>query len=138
MTTAEKLRFLADRAEDGKEFKINRLGYRFNNGELEVNTGMWRLSGVLFDTLISRSADLTPKWEFTEDEKVILRNLPDDFQWIARDESDWLYFYTTKPNKASIEWLVGTGYTANLRVLDHLFQCIQWTDTEPCEFRKYL
>ena len=40
-----------------------------------------------------------PQWAFTDDEKVILRNLPDEFKWIARDSDDYLAIFTTKPRK---------------------------------------
>ena len=33
MTLAEKLRFLADRADDGKEFYIDGCLYKYQNGE---------------------------------------------------------------------------------------------------------
>ena len=83
--------------------------------------------------------ELKPQWEFTEDEKAILRNLPDEFRWIARDESDnQLYVYTSKPAKYNDVWLYVIGKTRNFNIVKHLFQSIQWSDDEPCEFRKYL
>ena len=46
------------------------------------------------------------KWRFTEDEKVILRNLDKKFKWIARDNDNYLYIYQSKPEKSSScdEW----------------------------------
>lgn len=80
-----------------------------------------------------------PRWTFTEEEKALLRNLPDDFRWIARDESDWLYVYTLKPIKATNQhWVYEDGGRADLNIFRSIFQSIQWSDDEPCEFRKYL
>lgn len=79
------------------------------------------------------------KWNFTEDEKVILRNLPEGYKWIARDMNGGLYIFTEKPRKNNVDWLC--NYMNNFRgipMFQHIFQCIQWSDTEPCEFRKYI
>ena len=76
-------------------------------------------------------------WNFTEDEKVILRNLPKGYNWIARDGNKDLYIYITKPCKIEDIW----DYDESLYELDlfkHLFQTIQWEDAEPCEFRKFI
>lgn len=78
-----------------------------------------------------------PKWTFTEDEKVILRNITKEFNWIARDNSGDLYIYDIKPTKRECAW--GFTYKCDsLRVFNHLFQTIKWQDNEPCEFRKYI
>lgn len=76
---------------------------------------------------------------FTDDEKVILRNLPDEFKWIARDSDDYLAIFTTKPRKDCeySVWL-GGGDVLCLKGFNHIFQSIKWEDDEPCEFRKYL
>ena len=76
------------------------------------------------------------KWKFTEDEKVILRNLPEEYKYIARDMNDELYVYIEKPIKNNTNWFVFGSFW--LPIFEHIFQCIQWTDTEPCEFRKYI
>lgn len=78
-----------------------------------------------------------PKWTFTEDEKVILRNLPEEYQYIVRDESGSLTVWTDKPKKAIYTWKGGNVFI-HFDEYGHLFRCIQWTDDEPCEFRKYL
>ena len=76
------------------------------------------------------------KWVFTEDEKVILRNLAEEYEYIARDENNDLYIFVTPPVKGSCTW--GTLGGSGILIFSHLFQCIKWTDTEPCEFRKYI
>ena len=83
------------------------------------------------------------KWKFTEDEKVILRNLSKEFCCIARDEDGNLWLYKEKPHK-NIDFIipdkiwVGGGEYIDFTIYNHLFQCIQWSDEEPCEFRKFI
>ena len=66
--------------------------------------------------------------QLTEDEKVILRNLPKEYKWIARDENGCLYVYTSKPEKVITMWK-GSGLP--MMPFSHLFQFIQWKDDEP-------
>lgn len=66
----------------------------------------------------------------TEDEKTILRNLPEDYKWIARDESGVLYIYHDKPKKKEFIWILGFG-SSRLNLFDHLFKMVQWADDEP-------
>ena len=92
----------------------------------------------IFSLDMLKSAVNEPKqWKFTEDEKVILRNLPKEYNWIARDSNKDLYIYITKPCKIEDIW----DYDESPHELDsfeHLFQTIQWDDAEPCEFRKFI
>ena len=83
------------------------------------------------------------KWQFTEDEKVILRNLPKEYKWIARDNNDKLWLYSDKPEKSSnyAVWKLADnvrGEQLEIIEFNHLFQCIQWSDPEPCEFRNFI
>ncbi|MDD4001096.1 MAG: hypothetical protein PHX62_09445 [Bacilli bacterium] len=76
------------------------------------------------------------KPKFTEDEKVILRNIPEGYNWIARDRNDIVFWYKNKPYKLlNASW---RGHDCLLNPFDNLFQSIQWEDKEPCEFRKFL
>lgn len=78
-----------------------------------------------------------PRWTFTEDEKVILRNLPKECKWIARDADNELGVFTDKPKKCEIDWNEGyaEGY---IYLFKHIFQSIKWEDEEACEFRKFI
>lgn len=66
----------------------------------------------------------------TEDEKVILRNLPGKYEWIERDENGVLYIYYDKPKKNSFTWSVAYGSRC-LNLFNHLFKMVQWADDEP-------
>ena len=66
--------------------------------------------------------------KLTEDEKVILRNLPKEYKWIARDGNGCLYVYASKPKKGITMW--GSNGLSMIP-FDHLFQFIKWEDEEP-------
>ena len=146
MNTAEKLRFLADRAEDGKEFLIDEdynKKYKFTTDNfLMVDTNFnpyWYACDLRIRFLSNYTFKLKPQWSFTEDEKVILRNLPEEYKWIARHKSGHITIHEYKPCKHNngINWLDFKEYDS-LSQFKHIFQSIQWSDEEPCEFRRYL
>lgn len=68
------------------------------------------------------------KPKLTEDEKAILRNLPKEYKWIARDIDGCLYVYASKPKKGITMW---ESDGLPMIPFDHLFQFIQWEDDEP-------
>ena len=69
-----------------------------------------------------------PKPQLNEDEKVILRSLPKDYKWIARDKNGCLYVYASKPEKVITIW---EGSGSPMIPFDHLFRFIKWEDDEP-------
>ena len=142
MNTAEKLRFLADRVEDGKEFNaFHTYVYKFIDSKLLVvnDLGEYQQSILTIDDLLSYNLKLKPQWSFTEDEKAILRNLPEKYKWVVRDNSSkTLYVYENKPEKENDEIWCPRFRATSLFMFNHLFQSIQWSDDEPCEFREYL
>lgn len=73
----------------------------------------------------------------TEDEKVILRNLPGKYEWIARDENGLLYIFQDKPEKEELSWVVGFGSRC-LSLFNHLFKMVKWEDEEPWKFEDLL
>ena len=92
---------------------------------------------VYYLDMLKPAMNKPKQWKFTEDEKVILRNLPKEYNWIARDYNGKLYIYITKPCKIEGIW----DYDESSHELDsfeHLFQTIQLDDAEPCEFRKFI
>ena len=68
------------------------------------------------------------KPQLTEDEKVILKKLPYDYKWIARDLSGMVYMFIEKPEKGQAIWY---GFGQPVIPFYHLFQFIQWEDKEP-------
>ena len=68
------------------------------------------------------------KPKLTEDEKVILRNVPQYYKWIARDGSGLIFLFSKKPSKCDCSWI---GYNDIAFPFHHLFQFIKWEDEEP-------
>ena len=136
MNLADKLRFLADRWEDGKEFYIGNVRYSLNSGKLVVIPS--GIDGEIeINDLKGLNLRLAPQWTFTEDEKVILRNLPEEYKWIARNARGDLFVYRLEPQKGKALY-IGRGFHNSFKTFEHLFQSVQWSDEEPCEFRRYL
>lgn len=65
----------------------------------------------------------------TNNERVILENIDEQYQWIARDENGDLYIYENEPHKKFC-W-VGFGEFVFFSAFNHLFQMVQWKDEEP-------
>ena len=72
----------------------------------------------------------------TEDEKVILRNLPRYYKWIVRDKCGTICAFINKPHKNGLGWS-GNFFDA-LVLFEHLFQFIKWEDEEPYSIEELL
>ena len=69
--------------------------------------------------------------KLTEDEKVILRNLPPKFKWITRDKDGTLYLFNeVEPFKECTYWRNGRD-SFEFLYFNSLFQFIKWEDKEP-------
>ncbi len=66
---------------------------------------------------------------FTEDEKIIARNIDKEYQWMARDSDRGLCVYKRKPKKEKSYWHAA-GYDY-LSPFSHLFSAVKWEDEEP-------
>ena len=82
------------------------------------------------------------KWTFTEDEKVILRNVDEKYKWIARDDDGDISISIDIPQKQHHFWkykeTVNNNNFQYLQIFNHLFKTIKWEDDNACEFRKYI
>ena len=87
------------------------------------------------ELLWERNEKEKQKPELTEDEKVILKNFPKHYEWIARDINGHLYIYASKPKKGLTIW-VGTGLP--MVSFDHLFRFIKYEDKEPYSIEELL
>ena len=68
------------------------------------------------------------KPKLNEDEKIILRNIPKEYKWIARNLSGMVYIFIERPEKGQAIWY---GCGQPMIPFYHLFQFIQWEDEEP-------
>ena len=75
------------------------------------------------------------KPQLNEDEKVILRSLPKEYKWIARDLSGMVYIFIERPEKGQAIWY---GCGQPMIPFYHLFQFIKWEDEEPYSIEKLL
>ena len=66
----------------------------------------------------------------TEDEKVILKNLPKMYEWIAKDKSGRLFLYLIKPLKIGVCW-ESESAELDFSMFGDLFQFIKWEDENP-------
>lgn len=85
--------------------------------------------------------ELNEVWEreeltLTEDERVILLNLPANYEWIARDKNGRLCVYPGRPSKAVTSWCT-SGYRF-FDLFNHLFQMVRWEDDEPWKIEDLL
>lgn len=72
------------------------------------------------------------KPKLTDDEKAILRNIPKNYKWIARDEDEMLLIFTGKPIKKDYYWKCkDEDDRCCIYLFEHLFQSIKWEDGEP-------
>ena len=67
--------------------------------------------------------------EFTNDEKIIAKNIDKNYKWIARDRDGNLCAYEEKPKKEGDNWF-SDGYEY-IYYFNHLFPAIKWDDDEP-------
>ena len=72
--------------------------------------------------------------KLTEDEKTILRNVPQYYKWIARDGNGVVCLYPDKPHKSKTLW----DSHGVLFPFHHLFKFIKWEDDEPYSIEELL
>ena len=73
--------------------------------------------------------------KLTENEKVILMNLPKEYKWIIRDHIGSLWIFEDKPNNNIFGWFYSTA--SNLP-FPNLFKFIKYEDKEPYSIEKLL
>ena len=132
--------------EEGEEFKFN-IGeayykYIVSCNELvyyDENKEEWVKSCkpiIINDLPNLKIIKLPKKKEFTDDELAIMRSLPKEYKWIARDSDGNLYTYINRPSKDTAMWR--TSRCKSLSVFNDLFQSIQWEDEEPVFIDDYV
>lgn len=129
--------------EEGEEFKLkyrndkyiveNNKLYRKGNGDYEFKESEITVNDITMCEVIK----LPNKKQFTDDELCILRNVDKGYKWIARDEDGELCLFNSKPNKLITEnyktWEnpFNTSNYKLIEIFNHIFNSIQWEDTEP-------
>lgn len=75
--------------------------------------------------------------KLTSDEKVILRNLPKEYNWIVRDSSNYICIHQEKPMKMTAFW-DSDSKTKAITIFNDLFQFIKFEDKEPYSIEELL
>ena len=125
--------------EEGEEFKIkgrdygNRTIFKIQGNQLFSSCcGLTGESGLQLNDLddVEEVIKLPKKKEFTDDELAIMRSLPKEFKWMARDNSgNELCIYRDNPKKHCECWN-STMACMRLHMFSHLFNSITWEDEE--------
>lgn len=71
---------------------------------------------------------------FTDDEKIVARNLNKKYNWITRDSDGNLFVYKKKPVKIGQCWNTpdwNGSFFNDLAALNHMFSSVKWEDDEP-------
>ena len=120
---------------------VGKNGY-LKDGESEVVSSLMDYNAHLEHTGNDHSVfdivavyELNEVWKreeltLTEDERVILLNLPSNYEWIARDKNGDLYLYQGKPEKSANAW-ENKRTCRSLDLFNHLFKMVKWEDDEP-------
>ena len=74
----------------------------------------------------------------TEDEKVILRNLHEEYKWICRLYDDTLYITDAKPQSSQSQWGFANCQYAKSIPFENIFKFITWEDEEPYNIKELL
>ena len=131
--------------EEGEEFKIgtHENPYRIYNNSLQsfdTDLEEWRKSSIMFNYVISSDIIKLPKKkEFTDDELAIMRSLPIEINWIARDSTKEIFGYEEKPSKHDGIWYrPNNGGYRILSAFSHIFKEITAEDKEPVFISDYV
>ena len=139
--------------EEGEEFRIEldnvllEVKYKIKNNIME-----WSEIGTKFEGDYHRTSfaindvnriikiiKLPKKKEFTDDELAIMRSLPIEIKWIARDSTKEIYGYEDKPSKHDGIWYrPNNGGYRILSAFSHIFKEITTEDEEPVFIDDYV
>lgn len=136
--------------EMGEEFKISNKPdvYKFTEDRLIgiESDGTYTTCNTFFHLISGKEKiiKLPKKPLLTEDERVILENLPKKYKYIARDCFGTLlgelYVYEDKPKKEGDKWIrgrIGSSFN-NLSLFQRLFKFIKWEDEQPYKIQELL
>lgn len=73
--------------------------------------------------------------EFSEDEKIIARNIDQKYKWIARDDDGSLWVFVNKPDKVNGNWYESSIESSLIKAFSHMFLSIKCGDDKPTLIR---
>lgn len=101
----------------------------------DKNSGKYCLH-AMFEWLYEEYKKPKPKIPLAE--KVILENLDDKWNWIARDKCGALWIFENKPPKFNDIWGLGISSSMVENFKKELFDFISWEDEEPTNIKELL
>lgn len=157
----QELAIHCDTEEEAKTLlsAFDKMGKKWNSGNRYTEFNNWsncgqkiiyyndgtygNLRGIESDVCMVyefENVDLTiPKeYQFSANEKTILRSLSEEWKWLARDKNGVLFLYTNRPIKVRDHYMSSEGFGAIFNTFGHSFKSIQWTDDEPVEIAKVI
>lgn len=134
--------------EEGEEFEIKgmnysiRTTYKIQDNKLFSSCCGWSgESGLKLNDLddVEEVIKLPKKKEFTDDELAIMRSLPKEYKWMARDTGIGnVSAFKEKPTKNEYGYWVNEGKYCILIIFNHLFKSITSKDEEPVCIDDYI
>lgn len=127
--------------KEREEFKISGYQYIYRVVENKLQQRedvvyiLWTDSNMQLNDFIRQNIIRLKK--FTQDELVIMRNISNVYEYIARDEDGILYCYTNKPQKNINDWCCN-GPACELLPLQDIFTNVKWEDEEPTRIDDYV
>lgn len=137
--------------EEGEEFRIEldnvllEVKYKIKNNIME-----WSEIGTKFEGNYHRTSfaindvnriiniiKLPKKKEFTDNELAIMRSLPKEYEWMARDDDGELYIFDKKPKNINGIW-DNNDRLNDFYFFEHLFKSITSEDEEPVFIDDYV
>lgn len=96
-------------------------------------------SGCFIKTIRWLLEEYVEPIKLSNDEYVILKNLPSEYKWIVRDDAH-LEIFTGKPEKTKYTWVViyEDDTFECLYLFQHLFKFVKFEDDEPYSIAKLI
>lgn len=117
--------------------------WQINGGEFfKMKTQDYLVRG-LFDGLMQAKKEqeegenMNDQNIFTEDEKAILKSLPKNYKWIARDKNGSIYVYADKPQRGELvfecqDCSYKLSSCRNISLFKHIFKGVTWENSPIC------
>lgn len=136
MSFAEKVEFIYERLQDGKEFFAGEEECVFINGDLYSASDSFPFPMDESKNIMKYNLSLIRRFELTEAERVILENVYEFYNYLVRNEMGDLFLHKTKPRKGEAMWLSKESWMH--LPFGHLFPFITWENDQAFNFREYL
>jgi hypothetical protein len=93
----------------------------------------WKRSIYGIKNLLDKEITILSRYTLTEDEKAIVRNIPQHYKWIVRNgKCNSLVLFVEEPQKSiSVDVWISDLFDYKFGIFSKMFEFIKWTDNEP-------